>query len=307
MTRLGLCCKFADESISFRIATAAAVQRVSKSEQLQKLSQLCLHNVTNLEKAIERCSELQIGAFRILSQLFPLKTHPTVGYQLQVLPDAEEIAAILDRCKGIAERLNIRLLFHPDQFVVLNSPKQSVRDASLQELLYQAELAEMVGADVLIVHGGGAYGDPEGSLKELTKALLALPSQIKSRLVVENDDKTFSPAQLLPVCEETDTPLVYDVHHHRCLQDNLDEESAFVRAKQTWNREPVVHLSSPLNGWEGKNPLLHHDYIEAHDIPTFWRGEAITIEIEAKAKEPAVLQVREWMKSEGWPLSHHPA
>ena len=61
---------------------------------------------------------------------------------------------------------NLRACFHPDQFVVLNSQRPEVVEASIRELEYQAEVAEWVGADVVNIHGGGAFGDKQKALAD---------------------------------------------------------------------------------------------------------------------------------------------
>ena len=94
---------------------------------------------------------------------------------------------------------------------------------------------------------------------------------------------------------ETGIPLVYDVHHHRCLRDGLSVERASELAVQTWNREPVFHISSPLNGWNGAAVNKHHDYIDQRDFPECWLNLNITVEVEAKAKELAVLKLKKYM------------
>ena len=109
---------------------------------------------------------------------------------------------------------------------------------------------------------------------------------------MENDDKTYTPADLLPICRANGIPLVYDVHHHRCHPDGLTEAQATRQAIATWNREPLFHLSSPIAGWQGAQPSRHHDYIDIADFPACWRRKKITVEIEAKAKELAVLKLR---------------
>jgi len=92
-----------------------------------------------------------------------------------------------------------------------------------------------------------------------------------------------------------DIPLVYDVHHHRCLADGRDVEKTTELAISTWNREPLFHLSSPKYGWESNNPRNHHDYIDAKDFPLYWKNLDITVEVEAKAKELAVLKLKQDM------------
>ena len=65
---------------------------------------------------------------------------------------------------------------------------------------------------------------------------------------------------------------------------------------QTWSREPLFHLSSPLNGWGGTNVNKHHDYIDPKDFPDCWLNLDVTVEIEAKAKELAVLKLKKQME-----------
>ncbi|MBN1834758.1 MAG: hypothetical protein JW820_02845, partial [Spirochaetales bacterium] len=117
---------------------------------------------------------------------------------------------------------------------------------------------------------------------------------------LENDDRVYTPAEILPVCADTGTPLVYDVHHHRCLEDGLSVQEATTRALATWNREPLFHLSSPRGGWNAPNPRRHDDYIDPEDLPPEWLrlGQArnFTIEVEAKAKELAVLRLAAALK-----------
>ena len=60
------------------------------------------------------------------------------------------------------------------------------------------------------------------------------------------------------------------------------------QALSTWNREPLFHISSPIEGWNGPKPYRHHDYINIRDFPEFWQGLDVTVEVEAKAKELAV-------------------
>jgi UV DNA damage endonuclease len=111
----------------------------------------------------------------------------------------------------------------------------------------------------------------------------------RARLTVENDDKIYTPADLLPLCRAEGLPLVYDVHHHRCHGDELTELEATKQATATWNREPLFHISSPREGWDGPKPERHHDFIDPNDFPQCWFKRDLTVEVEAKARELAVL------------------
>lgn len=294
--RLGVCCKFLEEPIKFRETTVRAVARLDREAAQRKLSDLCLANAQALTAAIGYCADRGIGCFRVSSQILPLKTHPEQGYDLGELPDGEAIERTFREAGALAEQRDVRTCFHPDQFVVLNSPREEVVASSIAELEYQAEVAEWIGADVLIVHGGGAFGDKRPALERFAKNLDRLSDRVRSRLAVENDDMIYTPADLLPICRAEGVPLVYDVHHHRCLSDDLSIEQATDAANETWDREPLFHLSSPICGWEGPQPRRHHDFIDPADFPACWLGRRLTVEVEAKAKEVAVKRLMEALK-----------
>jgi UV DNA damage endonuclease len=279
---------FVSQPIKFRIATATHMQKFTRAEQLSKLSSLCLDNAQALLQAIEYCGSAHIGCFRINSQFWPVKTHPDVGYKLADLPGADEIKKILLQCRERAAALNVRLSFHPDQFVLLNSPKADVVRKSIEELEYQAEVSQMVGADVINIHAGGGYGDKPAALRRMAHVVKKLNKAVRSRLTLENDDRIYTPEDLLPFCKEHKIPLVYDVHHHRCLPDGLSVQQVTDAAIKTWDREPLFHVSSPREGWQSGQSGWHHDYIDKHDFPAEWHSLDITVEVEAKAKELAV-------------------
>ncbi|HAU90647.1 MAG TPA: UV DNA damage repair endonuclease UvsE [Elusimicrobia bacterium] len=293
MIRLGLCCKFNEEPIKFRTATATHLLTLTPAARAEKLAGICRDNAAALRAALDFCSANGIGSFRVNSQLLPLKTHPRAGYDLKALPGGTATVSAFKACGRRAKSLGLRLTFHPDQFVLLSSPAAGVTNASLLELEYQAEAAEWTGADVINIHGGGAYGDKPAALRRLAAALKRLSRRARARLALENDDRTYSPADLLPFCREHALPFVYDVHHHRCLPDGLTVEEATRQALATWGaREPLFHLSSPRDGWKGSDPRPHHDYIDIKDFPACWRKLSITIEVEAKAKETAIARLR---------------
>ena len=292
--RFGLCCLFKDEGIAFRTTTAKVLSTMPRGEQLKKLSGICYDNSQSLVQAVQTVQHLGIGAFRIMSPLFPRMTHPEVGYSLDDLPDGDRIGNNLSVVRSFAHLHDIRLSFHPDQFVVLSSPHPRVVANSIRELEYQARLAEAVGADVINLHAGGVYGDKLSALQRFCGVFTDLPGNVRSRLTLENDDVSYTVSDLLPVCDKLAIPLVYDVHHHRCKPDGLSVEEATGLAGVTWQRqgrEQYCHLSSPKAGWGGGNPKPHADYINPEDMPDCWRERTMTVDIEAKAKELAVIQL----------------
>jgi UV DNA damage endonuclease len=296
MLRFGLCCLFKNEAVSFRTTTVKSLSTFSRDRQLCILSEICLHNAGNLLTGLKTVQRLGIGAFRIMSPLFPRMTHPESGYSLDDLPDSESVSNILESCRLFALEQQIRLSFHPDQFVVLSSPHPAVVANSIQELAYQTRLAEAVGADVINIHAGGVYGDKPSALRRFAEVYDNLPESIRSRLTLENDDVSYTPEDLLPLCKHLAIPLVYDVHHHRCKPDGITVEEATERAGATWKtagREQYCHISSPKAGWGSGSPKPHADYIDPDDMPDCWLGRDMTVDVEAKAKELAVVRLME--------------
>ena len=300
MIRLGLCCIFREEPIRFRQTTASVLARIGRREQLEKLSDLCTANLSNLLKALQWCHIHRIGAFRILSPLFPRFTHPDVGYRLEHLENHTEILRLCRTINRFRQEHDIRLSLHPDQFNVLSSPHEVVVANTIRELEYQGKLAELLGADVINIHAGGAYGNKEEALMRFQVNFDLLSERVAARLTVENDDRVYTPVDLLPLSSTVGIPLVYDVHHHRCLPDNLDIAEATSLCLETWKRvkrEPNFHISSPQDGWQGQNIKNHADYIDPTDFPEEWMQLDATVDVEAKAKELAVLRLRDDLDS----------
>ena len=299
MIRWGLCCIFREAPIKFRRTTARYLARLLPDERMHHLSTICLHNARSLLKALRFCRRNGLYAFRINSQILPIKTHPQYGYPIEALPQSTEIVNEFKKCKIYCRQHNLRTSFHPDQFILLSSPKPEVTRRSIADLRYQAEVAEWVGADVINIHAGGAYGNKDEALERLSMRIGGLPQNVRRRLTLENDDRLYTPRDLLPVCEKLAIPLVYDRHHHLCLPDGRNVEDTTQLALKTWDREPLFHISSPLKSWQNRNPRNHHDYINLDDFPECWLKLDITVEVEAKAKELAVLKLMREIEKKG--------
>ncbi|MBA3454871.1 MAG: UV DNA damage repair endonuclease UvsE [Deltaproteobacteria bacterium] len=296
MARVGLCCTFLEAPIKFRTTTARYVTTLAPKLRPGFLNELAVHNVRALDDAIAWCAAHGVGAFRVNSGLLPLYTHPDRGWTLAG-PGGRGVAALLRAAGARARTSDVRLSFHPDQFVVPGSLRSEVVDASLRELEYMGEVADLIGAEQITIHGGGAQPGKLESLARLAEGVNRLSARARCRLVLENDDRVYTVEDLLPLSEQLELPLIYDVHHHRCNPDRLSVDRATELAAETWRgREPWVHLSSPAQGWKGSDPRPHADYIDPKDVPRSWLDRNLTIDVEAKAKELAVLRLQRWIK-----------
>jgi UV DNA damage endonuclease len=295
LVRWGLCCLVVDAPLALRSATHAYVSRLDPDRRIAYLDGIALANVRTLVDTIDYCARLGIRAFRVSSQLFPLATHPVSGYRIDALPSGAAIRDGLAEARRRALAAGIRLSLHPDQFIVLNSVRPDVIESAIGELEWQADVAELIGADVICLHGGSTAGGHDAAIDRLVEGIDRLSPRARSRLALENDDRCHAVIDLLPACLAADVPLVLDAHHHRVLPRDLSLEEATDWAVATWGgREPYFHLSSPRAGWSGGDPRPHADFIDVSDVPAYWLelGEAITIDVEAKAKERAVIAVQ---------------
>ena len=294
--RLGLCCAFAKEPIHFRRTTARYVTGLKPGARHELLRQIVADNARTLALAVDWCAAHGVGAFRVNSEILPLSTHPQVGYRLDELDGTGELRAAFVDAGARASRRHVRLSLHPDQFVVPGSSREDVAQSSLGELEHQASVAELIGAEQLTLHGGGAQGGKPAALDRLRRNLARLSPRARERIALENDDRIYTVLDLLPLCREEGIPLVYDVHHHRCNPDGLSVEEATVAAAKTWGRrEPWAHLSTPKGGYRSDDPRRHADFIRPRDVPACWVGKRMTVDVEAKAKELAVLRLAQWL------------
>lgn len=290
--RFGLCCLFSDRAPRFRHATAAHVGRLTPEAGRQYLSDVAASNAIALLHAIERCHELAIGAFRINSQMLPLATHPTLGYNVLDLPAGEAIVSTLRRAGDLARDYRIALSTHPDQYNVLNSEREPVVDSTIREIEHQAWFCETVGAPTICLHGGSKAGGIDAARERLRRGIQRLSHRAHSRLALENDDRSYTVADLLPVCQSMNIPLVYDVHHHRANPDDLTVADATSAAAETWaprQQTPWMHISSPRDGWTATDVRPHADMIDPADLPIAWLDMDLIVDVEAKAKERAVV------------------
>ena len=279
--RLGHCCTFLDAPIKLRHTTARYAGSLAPRERQRFLVELSLHNAAALADAVRWCGAHDVGAFRIHNELVPLLTHPQLSWKLD--------PAIVRALRAVPE--GVRLSFHPDQFVVPGSERSEVVASSLRELESLATIAALVGAEQLTIHGGGARPTKQAALARLEAGLRELSPRARTKVALENDDTVYTVEDLLPVCARLKLPLIYDVHHHRCNPDALSIEQATDHAAETWRgREPWMHLSSPAARRGDRRP--HADYIAPRDVPAYWRDRSLTVDIEAKAKERAVLRLK---------------
>jgi UV DNA damage endonuclease len=257
-------------------------------------SQLSLKNIQDLEKVIDWNIDNGIFLYRMSSDMFPWMS----DYELLQLSDYHEIRNVLQTIGQKAIRNGLRLTFHPGPFNVLASPNHMVVKKTIKELRQHAEIMNMLGLpsspySKINIHVGGAYGDKEQAIYRFVKNFKLLPSDVKSRLTIENDDKAnlFSVKDLLLIHDQIGIPIVFDFLHHKFCSGGWTEKKAFLSAINTWpvHVTPIVHYSSSKHLYEDPNApeAAHADYIH-EPIPLY--GKEVDLMLEAKEKELAILK-----------------
>lgn len=288
---LGLVCITASDAVRFRTVTRKRLLQLSETEQTTVLQNLYAENLKRLDKAIDFCFANQIKLYRMTSALFPFADTDLGENVLKSM--SEELRNTGDR----ALSLGIRLVLHPDQFVVLSSDKLSVVENSIKILATHALIMDMLGqprSPVALMNIHGGKSDRAAQLKSVIRDL---PDSIRSRLTFENDEYAYSSSEILEVCLDTGVPMVFDAHHHVIHEhlETYDDPSVaemLAAARVTWPlpESQLVHIS---NGKEFFADPRHSDFISV--MPECYYN-APWIEVEAKLKELAIEKLRaEWL------------
>lgn len=242
---------------------------------------------------------IRIGYVSIALNLPRTTSSSNVTYTLfKKLPSKD-----FERLGNFIKENNLRVDTHPDQFNVLNSSKTTVVYNSINNLKFHVNLFEDLDYPLgkMVLHVGSGEGGKDLALNRFIINFEKVPPEIGRRLMLENDDKTFTAAETLNLCKSLKLPMVLDVHHHNCnnigerLEDLLGEIIA------TWDKEelpPKFHFSSPK---EGALDRKHADFIVAEDFISFIElcknyHRDIDIMLEAKQKDLALFKLMEDLK-----------
>ncbi len=240
---------------------------VSEEERLNKLKAVTASNFNGLQEIIRYNIKNEIHFYRITSALIPLVTHPDVGYwgHREIFKKDFEYTGKLIR------ESNMRVDTHPDEFNVINSINKEVVQNTIRNLLRQVEWFEDLDYQEgkMVIHIGGATGGKEAGLERFINNFKELPKEIQKRLIIENDDKTYTAKETLNLCKILKIPMVLDVHHHNCNNNDENIEDMLQDIFNTWKGEklpPKIHFSSPKDAPLDKK---HADYINANDFIDF--------------------------------------
>jgi UV DNA damage endonuclease len=262
----------------------------------ERLDALIEQNLAELEQILLFNEARGIELFRIGSSLIPFASHLVNKLQWW-----RKYARDFDRLGHIARRSRQRLSLHPSPAAAsLTSVHQRVRDAAIEELRYGARVLDLLGqgpeARVVMHLGGAAPSRPE-AVENGHRMLDAMPEELRNRIVIEHDDKTWSAREVAPLAREHGLPWLADNLHNAIkpsepempLAELLRESAASWRALDL---RPKFHLASQK---PGGRPGAHSDRIDPSDFRAV--VEALDgpadLMLEAKDKDLALFALRQ--------------
>jgi UV DNA damage endonuclease len=289
---LGLVCITNSKEIRYRTITRTRLLAGSLDTQHKLLDDIYRDNLQTFEKALRYCEREGIALYRIPSSIFPFFDEE-IGRAVMA-----PLSAALARAGGRATALGIRLVMHPDQFVVLSSDSPAVVANSIKILQMHADIMDGLQQPrspwaLLEIHGGKSDRSDQ-----LVAVIATLPDAIHSRLGLENDEYAYGADAILAICRRSGVPMVFDAHHHIVHEklSSYDDPSVgamLTLARSTWTdpSQQLVHIS---NGRTSFNDRQHADLIAT--MPASYR-DAPWIEIEAKSKEEAIAGLAGWQQA----------
>ena len=282
---------------------------IRKTYTVDKAKDLALKNIVDISKMLEYNKEHDIHCFRLSSNIFPHFTDYEVeSYDINFAHDA------LKEAGDLAREYGQRLLMHPGQFNQIGAPDRDVFQRTVDDLSHHADILDAMGVDnngVLIIHGGGRYGDKDATITRWVKQYFELPDNVRRRIVLENCERGYSIDDVLYIHDLVkdsggDLPVVFDSHHYECWEEIYPDdpqtnlEDVLPEVVDTWgNRRVVMHVSNQGDGKIGHHSDFIYDFPDCfshlhHDL-----GLGFDLEVEAKKKEQAIFALREkysWLK-----------
>ena len=255
---------------------------------IDALKEKIIQNLKDTLTLMEWNEQHGIKVFRLSSELFPHKSNPKVeDYSFDfAIPYLKEIGR---KSKQYGQRLT----FHPGQYNVVGTPDEKTFLQTCEDLKYHADVLDLMELNqdsVIVVHGGGVYGDKEKTIERWCQQYYRLPPNVQKRLVIENCEKCFSIKDCLKIAIKVNIPVVFDTHHFACYQQLHPNETFhppefyIKHVLPFWKRrniKPKCHVSEQGSGRTGH----HSDYVETIpsyllDIPSRY-NTSIDIMIEA--------------------------
>ncbi|WP_345241882.1 UV DNA damage repair endonuclease UvsE [Pontibacillus salipaludis] len=284
------------EAVPAKTLTFKRYSAMTKEEREEKLLEVTAKNLYHTKRALWFSRAAEIPLYRFSSSIVPLATHPEVAWDF-VTPFKKDWKEIGDLVRAGGQRIS----FHPNQFTVFTSDKPHITENAVTDMVYHHKMLEAMGLEkegFINIHIGGAYGDKTSALERFHQNIYEMPDEVRKRMTIENDDKTYTTSETLLAAEQAGIPVMFDYHHEMANPGKEDYESLLPRLFQTWSGTgypPKVHISSPKSTEKYR---AHADFVDPEYALPFLKAckketDVLDVMIEAKEKDRALLQIVE--------------
>lgn len=296
--RIGYACINNDLRQDDIFTSRSLILRTAAEKGLDYIKQLIIANVNDLLKILIYNEAHGIRFFRITSCLFPHLGNPKFAdgnYDISFVKDKLKIIG------AYAKRHGHRLTMHPGQFVQLGSLNNEIVKQSFIDLANHVKLLKMMDymptdGSVLIIHGGGTFGDKMETLKRWKTNFLLLPKEIRSYISLENDENSYGIDDLLPLCESLNIPFCLDLFHNQVSKNHITiTKKLLSRIFNTWKNRSII----PKIHYSQQQPNLrrgaHSQKLERLPLYLFAIPQMLNtnldIMLEVKDKEQSVFRM----------------
>lgn len=262
--RVGFACKWAEINKKGEIASteglntggtthAWAKRQKSKTIVEDKLIEVAKKNILNTHALVKKVATLpnELRMLRLTSDMFSFYTMDEYQYFWKSTDVQKCLEQWMKPIGETARQNDVRISFHPDQFVVLASDREEVVNKSIDEFEYHTDMARWMGygqnfQDIKInVHISGRQG-PDG----IRKAYTRLSPEARNSLTIENEEMSHGLDTCLQLSDLV--PIVLDIHHHWINSGEYIDPSDD-RVKRV------------IDSWRGQRPTLHYS-VSREDI-----------------------------------------
>ena len=256
-----------------------------KNATKDNLLKIITHNLNSLERIIDYNIKNNIQFFRISSDLIPFGSSPVNDLNWWEI-FREDFSSIGGKIKDS----NMRVSMHPGQYTVLNSPDEDVVKRAIEDLNYHNRILKSLGTgreSKIILHIGGVYNDRENAMGRFIQNYNLLSDEVKMRLVIENDDKSYNIGQVLDIGRNLNIPVVYDNLHNQVLpfDESKDDLYWISEATKTWKKEDGAQKIHYSQQDKGKRPGSHSRTIDLAEFIQFTTGLHKDIDIMLEVKD----------------------
>jgi len=255
--RVGFACKWAEINKKGEIASteglntggtthAWAKRQSSRKFVEDKLIEIAKTNISNTHNLVKRVASLEpeLRMVRLTSDMLSFYTMDEYVDFWKSREVQDSLARWMAPIGETARKNDVRLSFHPDQFVVLASDRDEVVKKSIEEFEYHTDMARWMGygkqfQDFKInVHISGRRG-PQGIIDALSK----LSPEARNCITIENDEISWGIESSLELKDHL--ALVLDIHHHWVMTGEYIQH----------NDDRIKQI---IDSWRGVRPAMHY-------------------------------------------------